>query len=205
MQARYYDPVIGRFYSNDPVGFKNVHNFNRYSYANNNPYKYIDPDGRDAYLVSRPLASSPAGNHNFIVSQAGYMGDPSATVNSWGPLENGNMGSVNDVNSGGAAQTWEDDMKAWQSLASGGGAEGVTFREIDANDVRVEHIADSVKSNKDYSYVPSMTSDSVNSNSAAGAVANAADGQSTAVEHGGWQPGHKQADRVEFDEEMRDQ
>ncbi|WP_250884057.1 RHS repeat-associated core domain-containing protein [Glaciecola sp. XM2] len=21
MQARYYDPVIGRFYSNDPVGF----------------------------------------------------------------------------------------------------------------------------------------------------------------------------------------
>ena len=48
MQARYYDPVIGRFYSNDPVGFKNVHNFNRYAYANNNPYKYVDPDGQDA-------------------------------------------------------------------------------------------------------------------------------------------------------------
>ncbi len=48
MQARYYDPVIGRFYSNDPVGFYNIHNFNRYSYAYNNPYKYIDPDGRDA-------------------------------------------------------------------------------------------------------------------------------------------------------------
>ena len=47
MQARYYDPVIGRFYSNDPVGFSNVHNFNRYAYANNNPYKYVDPDGRD--------------------------------------------------------------------------------------------------------------------------------------------------------------
>ncbi|XOV78006.1 MAG: RHS repeat domain-containing protein [Aestuariibacter sp.] len=46
MQARYYDPVIGRFYSNDPVGFKNVYNFNRYAYANNNPYKYIDPDGQ---------------------------------------------------------------------------------------------------------------------------------------------------------------
>jgi RHS repeat-associated protein len=47
MQARYYDPVIGRFYSNDPVGFKNVHNFNRYTYAANNPYKYVDPDGQD--------------------------------------------------------------------------------------------------------------------------------------------------------------
>jgi RHS repeat-associated protein len=50
MQARYYDPVIGRFYSNDPVGFKSVHSFNRYSYANNNPYKYVDPDGREVKL-----------------------------------------------------------------------------------------------------------------------------------------------------------
>ncbi len=46
MQARYYDPVIGRFYSNDPVGFRDVHTFNRYAYANNNPYKYIDPNGK---------------------------------------------------------------------------------------------------------------------------------------------------------------
>ena len=52
MQARYYDPVIGRFYSNDPVdalghmnGLQGVQGFNRYAYANNNPYKYVDPDG----------------------------------------------------------------------------------------------------------------------------------------------------------------
>jgi RHS repeat-associated protein len=45
MQARYYDPVIGRFYSNDPVGFNGVHSFNRYAYANNNPYRYTDPNG----------------------------------------------------------------------------------------------------------------------------------------------------------------
>lgn len=47
MQQRYYDPVIGRFYSNDPVGFgaDNPMMFNRYAYANNNPYKYVDPDG----------------------------------------------------------------------------------------------------------------------------------------------------------------
>jgi uncharacterized protein RhaS with RHS repeats len=48
MQARYYDPVIGRFYSNDPLGFRDIHSFNRYAYANNNPYKYTDPDGRAA-------------------------------------------------------------------------------------------------------------------------------------------------------------
>jgi uncharacterized protein RhaS with RHS repeats len=48
MQARYYDPVIGRFYSNDPIGFRDVHSFNRYAYANNNLYKYTDPSGKSA-------------------------------------------------------------------------------------------------------------------------------------------------------------
>lgn len=55
MQARYYDPVIGRFYSNDPVGSTGhnsiVHGFNRYAYANNNPYKYADPDGNSPISV----------------------------------------------------------------------------------------------------------------------------------------------------------
>jgi uncharacterized protein RhaS with RHS repeats len=51
MQARYYDPLIGRFYSNDPMGFRDVHSFNRYAYANNNPYKYTDPDGNNPKLV----------------------------------------------------------------------------------------------------------------------------------------------------------
>jgi len=55
MQARYYDPVIGRFYSNDPVdafshlGTPNgIHGFNRYAYANNNPYMYTDPTGKSS-------------------------------------------------------------------------------------------------------------------------------------------------------------
>ena len=48
MQQRYYDSVLGRFYSNDPVGFSadKPMMFNRYAYANNNPYKFVDPDGR---------------------------------------------------------------------------------------------------------------------------------------------------------------
>ncbi len=52
MGARYYDPVLGRFMGVDPVGFdlENVHSFNRYAYANNNPYRYVDPDGRQAVL-----------------------------------------------------------------------------------------------------------------------------------------------------------
>jgi RHS repeat-associated protein len=49
-QNRYYDPSLGRFLSVDPVHFKesNIHSFNRYAYANNNPYRFVDPDGNEA-------------------------------------------------------------------------------------------------------------------------------------------------------------
>lgn len=54
MGARYYDPVIGRFMSVDPKGATpgDIHGFNRYAYANNNPYKYTDPDGHSPIDVA---------------------------------------------------------------------------------------------------------------------------------------------------------
>lgn len=50
MQQRYYDESLGRFLSVDPIATDRVGGlgFNRYWYANNNPYAFIDPDGRDA-------------------------------------------------------------------------------------------------------------------------------------------------------------
>ncbi|MDC8015161.1 RHS repeat-associated core domain-containing protein [Tahibacter soli] len=45
MLARYYDPFAGRFLAVDPVVADGA-SFNRYWYANNNPYKNVDPDGR---------------------------------------------------------------------------------------------------------------------------------------------------------------
>ncbi|WP_232847055.1 RHS repeat-associated core domain-containing protein [Shewanella nanhaiensis] len=63
MQARYYDPLIGRFYSNDPLAFRDIHSFNRYAYANNNPYKYIDPTGEVPEFVSaRQMARNIGGS-----------------------------------------------------------------------------------------------------------------------------------------------
>jgi len=56
MQQRYYDPIAGRFLSTDPVA-ANAASFNRYWYANNNPYRYIDPDGRRSYVT---------GSHIFV-------------------------------------------------------------------------------------------------------------------------------------------
>jgi RHS repeat-associated protein len=55
MQARYYDPQIGRFLSVDPVtpNDSDGNNFNRYRYASGNPYKFTDPDGRQEYAAEK--------------------------------------------------------------------------------------------------------------------------------------------------------
>ena len=47
MQARYYDPVIGRFLSIDPMPFMAAkpYMFNRYAYTGNNPMNRTDPTG----------------------------------------------------------------------------------------------------------------------------------------------------------------
>jgi RHS repeat-associated protein len=45
MQQRYYDPYAGRFLQIDPKA-ADAMSFGRYHYAANNPYKYVDPDGR---------------------------------------------------------------------------------------------------------------------------------------------------------------
>ncbi|MCC4596064.1 RHS domain-containing protein [Xanthomonas campestris pv. phormiicola] len=61
MQQRYYDPAIGVMLSVDPVTAyesNDLRNFNRYSYGNNNPYKFTDPDGRQSTLA-RILRSFP--------------------------------------------------------------------------------------------------------------------------------------------------
>lgn len=57
MQQRYYDATLGMFISVDPIAAdtKTGWNFCRYCYAANNPYKFVDPDGRQVSLnFNRP-------------------------------------------------------------------------------------------------------------------------------------------------------
>lgn len=52
MQARYYDPQVGRFYSVDPVVPEpgDVFSVNRYLYVDGNPVTKVDPSGRTGIL-----------------------------------------------------------------------------------------------------------------------------------------------------------
>ncbi len=60
--ARSYSADAGRFLSIDPESFdpKRIHSFNRYAYANNNPYRYVDPDGEFAVLAGAAIWSAGA-------------------------------------------------------------------------------------------------------------------------------------------------
>ncbi|MDQ3205673.1 MAG: Ig-like domain-containing protein, partial [Pseudomonadota bacterium] len=69
MQQRYYDPGVGRFLSVDPVTAdgNTGGNFNRYWYANNNPYRFTDPDGR----VSDEVERQPKPDRRSMASRPG--------------------------------------------------------------------------------------------------------------------------------------
>lgn len=70
MQQRYYDQVLGIFLSVDPVTAYSspITQFHRYRYANNNPYKFIDPDGRLGCAASRITAVCNSYGWGSVVS-----------------------------------------------------------------------------------------------------------------------------------------
>jgi RHS repeat-associated protein len=84
MQQRYYDPMLGRFLSVDPVAANGARgaNFNRYWYANNNPYKFTDPDGREGACI---YSASMCGSRELTSEQKQQQEDAAQTVRSFVP------------------------------------------------------------------------------------------------------------------------
>ncbi len=73
MQQRYDDPIAGRFLSVDPVttSFSNASHFNRYNYANNNPYRYLDPDRRSPCTGTRIASACGTGYNTAPIADVG--------------------------------------------------------------------------------------------------------------------------------------
>ncbi|ACJ30833.1 Conserved hypothetical protein [Shewanella piezotolerans WP3] len=115
MQARYYDPLIGRFYSNDPVGYtaKNpVMSFNRYLYVNNNPYKYTDPNGE--FLFAPQVGAGIIGFAIGAIAEA--VGNENASIGS--VMKAGGVGAAVGV-----ATTFGGGLLG--TMAVGGAANGL--------------------------------------------------------------------------------
>jgi RHS repeat-associated protein len=76
---RYYDQSVGRFLSVDPVAARQSgDNFNRYAYVANNPYKFIDPDGRELGAAFRAISKNETGTvsgTSISQEQAGMIVD----------------------------------------------------------------------------------------------------------------------------------
>ncbi|MDZ7644949.1 MAG: RHS repeat-associated core domain-containing protein [Woeseiaceae bacterium] len=75
MQARYYDPVVGRFMAVDPIGFEpdNSMSFNRYAYVRNNPLTNIDPDGQ--WGIAGAIYGAISGAVGGIITATSAGGD----------------------------------------------------------------------------------------------------------------------------------
>lgn len=77
-----------------------AHGFNRYAYANNNPYKYTDPDGEFAIVAAIPWAYAAIKSALFVGSAGAVAYGASEAINVY-----------NESSEGG--EDWEADYEDW--------------------------------------------------------------------------------------------
>jgi len=106
MQQRYYDPVAGRFMSVDPVVTDRSSGiaFGRFTYAANNPYVYVDPDGRFEKGDSLPWKDQGLGLPSH--SQAKNEPSASAAFSAAVAIEMGGAGASTSAGAGAGASAF---------------------------------------------------------------------------------------------------
>ena len=93
---RYYDPMCGCFLSVDPVSANSAGgNFNRYWYANANPYRFLDPDGRQTRRIDEGDSDEDKAKalaERDRTSSAGGLGQHSGMDVVWAGVESATGG-----------------------------------------------------------------------------------------------------------------
>ncbi len=130
MQQRYYDPVAERFLSVDPIttDANTGSMFNVYAYANNNPYRYTDPDGQEGQDSVTIKLPPPTGSNipATITVSSNSSGGVSVSTTNMG-MSPGSGGSLATFDAHASAQSGDQ-----VSATLGGVQRGTTLSQAAA-------------------------------------------------------------------------
>ncbi len=142
MNARLYDPILGRFISADTIvpSPGNMQDFNRYAYVNNNPLMYTDPTGhwslsnlwksvRQVVVAAVVIAAAAITYGAISGFVAGYVGAGMAGSVISGAVAGAAAGfvggaSMTAIYGGNSSQIWSSGISGARMGAIAGGVAG---------------------------------------------------------------------------------
>lgn len=144
MQARYQNGIEGRFWQQDPV-IRELDNskleiiladpqrWNTYSYASNNPLKYVDPDGEYAkvFFAEKLLSKSISNNPNIpnTIREANFFNNSPVKAINIGLAKDGSTKNISSVSSNFSVNSINSES-GYSGTQSNEGTERNAFRHV---------------------------------------------------------------------------